>query len=248
MKSWKKIQDFMLVTGFVITVDQFFDKLSLRHKQIIQQIEERSQEVTENRISQNIIQSCKTLKSGYETRTGLIQENINELTVKKNKYAEIINNPTNFDKDTVNNAEIFFKKYTQEIQECKAKLNMESKNVLEQILDIIDSNNKNKFIENISNLKKVFSEYLSTLELDQLCAISNLLIGLLITSLIINIILIFFGDFLIKYFSLEQKFPKLAIFINIRRKIINISMFYNTMFILFLSIMAIIINASYLFY
>lgn len=109
---------------------------------------------------------------------------------------------------------------------------------------------KNKFLDDNSlfNLYDSYKEFLSTLSLDQLCSLSNLLISLLILSFLINIIVIYYGDVLIKYLSLEEKYPKLAKYIGIRRKILNISMFNNFVLIFILLIIAIVVNVTYLFF
>ena len=50
-------------------------------------------------------------------------------------------------------------------------------------------------------------------------AFSGLLLNGLALNYVFNIILVLYGDYLIKRFDLENKFPKLAKFIQLRRKL-----------------------------
>ena len=50
-------------------------------------------------------------------------------------------------------------------------------------------------------------------------AFSGLLLNSLILSYTINIIFILYGDYLIKNFNLESRYPKLSKFIQLRRKL-----------------------------
>jgi hypothetical protein len=52
-------------------------------------------------------------------------------------------------------------------------------------------------------------------------AFSFLLLNQIILSSIISIIYIFYGDYLLKKFNIEQKYPKLAKVIELRRKFQN---------------------------
>lgn len=70
----------------------------------------------------------------------------------------------------------------------------------------------------ILNYEKL-EEFLKTLTPDEILAFSGLLLNQLILSHVISIILILYGDYLIKRFNLENKFPKLARFIQLRRKL-----------------------------
>ena len=76
-------------------------------------------------------------------------------------------------------------------------------------------------------------EFLSSLSRLELFAFISLCFNSLILNAIISIVFIFYGDILIKYFNLEVRFPKLAKFISIRRKLNNYALKYNLFFITF---------------
>jgi len=61
-------------------------------------------------------------------------------------------------------------------------------------------------------------KFISSLSKEELLAFSGLLLNQLILSYVITIIFILYGDYLIERFKLESKYPKLAKFIQFRRK------------------------------
>jgi hypothetical protein len=124
-----------------------------------------------------------------------------------------------------------------------------SKKILNKSDEIFKEILKNNFLGNENFIKEFmvkFNDYLLTLTIDQICVLSNLLLGNLILIFWFNIIFIYYGDVLIKYFALETKYPKLAKIISLRRKVLNVSMFFyfSAMFILIITLM--LLNISYL--
>ena len=84
-----------------------------------------------------------------------------------------------------------------------------------------------------------FMDSLSDEELLSMCHIS-FLVGLLIICY--NIVMIFYGDYIIKYFSLEIKFPKIASFIKLRRKFQLYYMTINIIIMILIIIILLIFN------
>lgn len=64
-----------------------------------------------------------------------------------------------------------------------------------------------------------YEEIIGNLNQEEMLALCNLVFNQLILSNTINIILIIYGDYLIKRFDLINKYPKIANFIQIRRKL-----------------------------
>ena len=104
------------------------------------------------------------------------------------------------------------------IQEINSKIDQNIKNI----------NDINKEV-NIDYIKKssIFSSnldiqiFLDSLSKEELLAFSGLLLNGLVLNYVISIIFILYGDYLIKRFDLENKYPKLAKFIKIRRQLQN---------------------------
>jgi hypothetical protein len=130
-----------------------------------------------------------------------------------------------------------------------SKISSDSNKIINEIADIIKNNSNNKFLGDENFIKEFmdkFNEYLLTLSIDQICVLSNLLLGNLILVCLFNIVTIYYGDVLIKYLSLETKYPKLANIINLRRKVLNVSMFFNLLSIFFLIVIIMLVDISYL--
>jgi hypothetical protein len=93
-----------------------------------------------------------------------------------------------------------------------------------------------------------FQEFLSSLTLDQKIAVTHILAAIAMLSSIFTIAMIIYGDYLIIRFKLEEKFPKLARFIQIRRKLQLYSISMN-LFLMTLALLAVIyINYLILIY
>ncbi len=86
-------------------------------------------------------------------------------------------------------------------------------NDLNKIIKEIEDT-KNNFISDWS-LNKLY-EYLDSLTLLQEAALIHILLIILLLISVINILSVFFGDAMIKYFNLEQKLPWLSIFFKLR--------------------------------
>jgi hypothetical protein len=130
-----------------------------------------------------------------------------------------------------------------------SQISIDNNKILNEIADIIKNNSNNKFSGDDNFIKEFmtkFNDYILTLSIDQLCVLSNILLGNLILVCLFNIITIYYGDVFIKYLALETKYPKLAKIINLRRKALNVYMFFNLLAIFFLIIILMLLNISYL--
>ena len=128
------------------------------------------------------------------------------------------------------------------------------KNNLNNLFSFFDpENNKENFIgdNGIFDSFKYFldqwNEMLSGLTIIELGALSHLLIGITILILLFNIIFIIYSDFFIKYFQLEEKYPRLGILLKIRRKFNNFYIVVNFILIIYLLLLVIYVNYSIFF-
>ena len=88
---------------------------------------------------------------------------------------------------------------------------------LDKIEEIKTQISKNSIISFDFDLQN----FLDSLSKEELLAFSGLLLNSLVLSYVVSIILVLYGDYLIKRFDLENKYPKLAKFIQLRRKLQN---------------------------
>ena len=91
---------------------------------------------------------------------------------------------------------------------------------------------------NLLELYNDFQAYLQTLSTYQLCILFNITTIIFIMTCLITIIFSFYGDFFITKLKLEEKYPKIAGFIRLRRLFVHFYLLTNTIFItLALSVM-----------
>lgn len=111
-------------------------------------------------------------------------------------------------------------------------------NIIKNWLDVLsldiftDNNIPSTFI----NLNVNLQEFLSTLTRLELFAFISLCFNSVILNALISILFISYGEFLIKYFNLEIRYPKLAKFIAFRRTLQKYSLRYNLFLIFFCTI------------
>ena len=85
-------------------------------------------------------------------------------------------------------------------------------------------------------------EYFDTLDLSQVLNILEISNYTLILICLIEIVSIYFGNELIKYFNLENRFPKLALFFKIRAKLQKYVLIWNFFIIFALCLIGISFN------
>src|SRR6266571_2208641 len=130
------------------------------------------------------------------------------------------------------------------------KENDNMQNMISDILKYFKDNDNNKFIGDNNNIIEFFTNYienfnkfLSTLSFEQLIAVAHLTSTICILINIFTIISILFGDQLINYFKLEERFPRLAFIFNLRKKFNNFSLILSFIMIISILIALIYVNS-----
>lgn len=83
---------------------------------------------------------------------------------------------------------------------------------------------------------------LSSLSFEQLVAVAHLSSAICILVFLLSIISILFGDQVILYFKLEERFPKLSFIFKLRSKLNKISLFISFTIIISILLSLIYIN------
>lgn len=116
---------------------------------------------------------------------------------------------------------------------------------VEEINKYLESKNNNKFLPDFNlkdfNLNTLY-EYLDSLTLLQESALLHIIIFLLILSTVYSILAALFGNEIIKYFNLENKYPKLNTFFSYRAKFQKYYLMWNISILFFLCIFGILLN------
>lgn len=135
------------------------------------------------------------------------------------------------------------------IEELLGKATSIQKEIIELASRKISSSNYTGGDSWINLIKDYFDnlqELFSHLSLEQLAALSHLLTSIFILLCMTTVISIIYGEFLLNYFKLEEKFPIIGRYIKIRRKFQHFYLFVNFFLIIAILLYVIYIDFSVL--
>lgn len=144
--------------------------------------------------------------------SNLAIKNLNKLFEKGKELTE-----TNLPESESSIANTLIKHYREEINNSINKAISENKEANDIFNKINESISKSNF--NVQNIITDVKNYISSLPFEQVVALSNLLLSFTILLSLISMMAIFYGDILINNFKIEERFPKIARFIQLRRKL-----------------------------
>jgi hypothetical protein len=121
------------------------------------------------------------------------------------------------------------------IQDITEKIKIIAKNIYES---------KNYLISNIWEQVENINQWLSSITYEQNIAFTNLSGTFLIFVTILSIIGIFYGDKLLNYLNLEERYPKIAKYITLRRKFQQFYLLINILIILVVTIIMFVMNLT----
>lgn len=175
-------------------------------------------------IKEKIIEGVTNLENAYKKKQQDLSANEYEFIQKK---LEAGNNGLKEATGLLNKESMS----EQIIREAKQNLNLTQNHYNEaynKISELIEKSKNNLVSLDLSS----FYDYLNSLTILQETALFHLLVLIAIIGIVFNIASVFFGNEFIKYFNLETKFPKFAIFFKLRSKyqkyylILNISLMF----------------------
>jgi hypothetical protein len=195
-----------------------------------------------------IIMDDKKLKDNYlklQERKELLEKQVNELKIDELKNEiiktkvetlrsslEISQTNISNEMEQIKNLDNFNKEV---LQPHLKNINNEGENINSTVNEIINIFNdvSNKFISNynlIDNVKLFYnkwSDFIASLNLEQVGLVTHITTSIFIIVCLFNILSVLFSDFLIKYFELEERFPKLSKILELRRKFQNYYLIIN---------------------
>lgn len=161
---------------------------------------------------------------------------------KNEIFSKLVETVDETDAYTKTLIEILLKKEDSLGIEIQKKINSNVEK-LSSILEDINKSGNNLIPDFIWNLDitKLYG-YLDTLTLQQEGALFHLVVLLTILMIVFNILGIFFGNEIIKYFNIENKFPSLSNFFKLRAELQRYYLMWNITILFVLSIGALGIN------
>ena len=126
----------------------------------------------------------------------------------------------------------------EDLAETKARKSIEFEDILKTITDNTDIN------QLLGDSLEKLNSILSNLSTAQLGALTHILFGISIYYLTMNIATAYYGDKLIIYFKLEERYPRLAKWIKYRRIYQHYNIGYNIILILGITGYIVFVNIS----
>ena len=120
--------------------------------------------------------------------------------------------------------------------------------ILGKYTEIVNSNTKSFNVKDFNDFVNDIYNILTSLSQDHLIAVTHISGCVTIFYCIIAIISALFGDKLITYLDLENKFPKLSKFIKLRRKYLEFTLILNIFLILLVISLIVYVNILILIY
>jgi hypothetical protein len=112
----------------------------------------------------------------------------------------------------------------------------------------ISNYNINDWFKTITESFNNYNEWLDSITLIQKGAVYHIIVSITILSLFFSLLTVYYSDSLIKYFNIEEKYPKLAKFISLRRKFQQFYFFTNSLAIIIFLIITLIFNIWIFFF
>jgi hypothetical protein len=207
-----------------------------------------------NRLSSELERNKDIIITHQDTQnkiSELSSEASNHITTIKNEQ-NIINELNNKLKDiNLNNSEKdnLIKELDNHFELLRKSIDI-TREDLNKINNIINDSipKESNILGDMQYVLESYRNYLKTLELEQLIAFTNLAGYIFIFFCLITIICIIYSDFLINYFKLETKYPKIANFIKLKRQFYKYNLIFNFSMIFLVIIVLIIFNIYLIFF
>lgn len=246
-RNIKNLLELFGVGAGIITYQQYFNER--KSKGLKEVLNEKDNIIKNlNKANESYIKNINMLEN---EKIKLIEKNTDKQDFI-NKYMEKFINLLNNTKDSINEEKNIIENLSQkeindsniiEYQKLYADSILKNQTNLENIQkvfnDLTDESKKLNFISNFS--LSDFYKFLETLSVEKLGALTVLIFSGVIFSGCINIISIYFGEYLIIKYKIDERFPKLAKFIQLRRTLQKYYLIYSLSIIMFSSVFLIVV-------
>nr|YP_010192430.1 hypothetical protein LK379_mgp22 [Amanita sinensis]QZN08167.1 hypothetical protein [Amanita sinensis] len=211
------IQDLILKNKFV--------KLQERNEILEKQINELKIDELKNEFTKDKVEYFRTS----------LEESQSKIT-KQLESIQNLNTQTKTNKDEINYQ-----------LENLTKENENMQDIMSEILKFFKDNNKflgdNNIFEIFNNFINNFNKIFSNLSFEQQGAIAHLSGSICILINVLTIISVLFGDQIVLYLKLEERFPKFSFILKLRKRLNNISLIFSLIIIISISLAMIYVNS-----
>lgn len=240
--NFNSIWKYVAGGGTVLGYQAFYDRMVYKNKtndvldainSIKEKIDSLSEEIDTSKVDKS---HCLELEESICNLKAYIRE-LSDIHKKYcKKHDEISENH-------MENSKKLFESYKEEFTNAFNKAKEISENIEKKSCNFDGSLSKFSDDENFFiKLINEFKDYLSNLSITDICLVINISSSLFILTCLVTIIFAVYGNFIINKLNLEEKLPKLAIFIKFRIKLQHTYILVNTLLIFVVLILMIIIN------
>lgn len=168
----------------------------------------------------------KIFKEMALTSFGLASYNTYNNIVNTGKMREDLENEIMINTDLQNKYDALADKKIENLE----SINQQNKSMINDIQELINSKSgtgtsSSNYISN-SNYFESIQQFINSLNFEQTLSIMHISGSIFILLCLYSILGIFFGNKIIDYFNLEEKYPKIAKFIKIRRQFLKKKLLY----------------------
>ena len=219
------------------------NKLLGLEKQINDSLNTLNQNIAENQSTNSFLQKMKDqfISKFEELNTSIGKTNDSSSRIQQ--MVEVLKNPNLSEKEKVDR----FNELCDNINDHINSLDDLKSNVdtLNTALELFRKDNS-AFTDPFLHFIRSFKDFLASLDLIHTFAIIHILGSLSLIFILFSITTIFYGDYLIRRFDLENKYPKLAKWIELRRRFQHYSLLWN-LFLASMVILTILIFNTWIF-
>ena len=162
------------------------------------------------------------------------------LPISKEDYDTVRNSVEEIQETAESIKNLQFDANNTDILDQKIEVVKKASNNIIEVIERWSKGNGNNFLPDF-NIQNLY-DFLDSLTLLEESAFLHITIFILILSCLFSIVSVFFGNEIIKYFKLEERFPRLELFFKLRAKFQRYYLIWNILIIVAVSLIAIFLN------
>jgi predicted nuclease with TOPRIM domain len=122
------------------------------------------------------------------------------------------------------------------------------KDLNNKLIDIFNKNNNSSILEELEKFRQDYYDWIHSLSLIKQGAVIHTIIFLILFIYLFSLITIYYSDSLLKYFKIEEKFPRLLRFIQLRRKFQQYYFFISILIMIIFLLIGLMFNIWIFFF
>ena len=215
-------------------------KLSTLEKKTELLIDKISENTAETKMSNTVLDFIKERLGIKLDQLSVHFDKVNQSTLELKKVLDILKDTSIPLEEKLNKINEILPNINEHIDNLEEFHN--NLDTLNKTIELFNTKNGSNFIDSIYEFMKSFDHFIGSLDLIHQLTIVHMFACICLIFSLFSLIAILYGDYLIRRFDLETKYPKLAKWIQLRRKLQNYSLIWNFILIFSVIIVIFIVN------